>query len=580
MDTTVDVLPLNQHLLFFSDTLGTLQLGDLRDESFKPLASEHFYLNEFPAAKAFWMKVEIANPYSSTFRYVLYFHPGIDTISIYHSQTSRVQHIAALSPLSARPIRVAQELCTYVQFVPGQNTLYLRVSNTSLWSRELASFIANLAKPDVFLNYFLWARHVQGICLGVVGIMIVFHLVIFLFFRDRTFLLFIINIFVTLLYLLILKHYHAEIASAPWLIELLRFIRNPLAVLVCGSTLLFAQSFLSTREKDLLVHRLMSVTIGVSGLIAVLMLVGMKLWLLEQISIYLAVLTFLLVVIASLRSLAKGNPLAWYTFFGFFVFMTSVLLFFFPLSFTDYRANETDFHYYAEAFRAVVFAIGIADRFRRIRLESTRTQLEKKQVLLEQEQKLQREKERISRDLHDNIGSQLTTLKLGLRSSADSRALELPLEEVINQLRNTIWAIEQQNITLNDLATKMRNLVWQHQKAEQAVQVEFLEDVNGQLPLSPTDSVNALRVVQEGLQNGFKHAQATKILIRLISRDQEIVISIEDNGVGFNADQAHQEGHFGIRNMQKRAQEMRARLQISSSPQGTTVKLFFSALTQ
>ncbi len=581
IDPRAETVALNRHTTVFRDSIGLTSWSQLQNAQFQPLASEHFFFHQAPGIRVFWMKVELENPTDSTLRYILYFHPGVDTISVYQDGGAHAQTLSTLVPLALRPIRVAQELCTFIQLDPGRSTFYFRITNSSGWNRQLGSFIANLAKPDVFLNYFLWARTIQGICLGVVGIMIVFHIVIFLFFRDRTFLLFIINISLTLIYLLVLKHYHEELLPNPFLIELLRYLRNPIGALVCGTTLLFAQSFLSTRAKDQVFHFSMNGGVGISAVIAILMVAGFQLWWMEQISIYLGVLTFLLVVMASLRALAQGNALAWYTFLGFFVFMISVILFFFPLSYTDYRSNETDYHYYAEAFRSVIFAIGIADRFRRIRLEAARSALEKKQILLEQEQKLQREKERISRDLHDNIGSQLTTIKLGLRNSGSASSLESPLEDVITQLRNTIWAIEQPSITLSDLTNKVRNLVWQYQKMKQIPELEFSENVNPILLLSPSDSVNALRIVQECLQNCMKHARATRIELNMSSSLDSVTLVIRDNGVGFDLAEVTREGHFGLRNVQKRASEMQAKLELWAAPgAGTSVQVTFRALTQ
>jgi signal transduction histidine kinase len=578
IDTRAETVPLNRHTWVFRDSTGSVKFSQLREEWFRPLGSEHYYFREAPNSHFLWMKVAVENPTDSVLTYVLYFHPGVDTVTVYHNGARET--LSALAPLDQRPIRVAQELCTYVQLKPGTNIFFFQFTNRTRWSQELGSFIANLAEPDRFLNYFLWARTVQGICLGVVGIMIVFHFVIFLFFRDRTFLLFIVNISLTLIYLLILKHYHTEFGSSPRWIEWLRYVRNPVAALVCGTTLLFAQSFLATRIRDRVLHICMNLGIVLSAALAMLMLAGVELWVMEQTSIYLGVLTFLLVVIASLRSLAQGNALAWYTFLGFFIFMISVILFFFPLSYTDYRSNETDYHYYAEAFRAFIFAIGIADRFRRIRTEAARVELEKKQLLLEQEQKLQREKERISRDLHDNIGSQLTTLKLGLRNSGTATALESPLEEVITQLRNTIWAIEQPSITLQDLTTKLRNLVWQYQKSKQSVELEFVANAKEQMMLSPSDSVNALRIVQECLQNCVKHANASRIEVILQSDAEVISIIVRDDGVGFDSAAPTQADHFGLRNIQKRAADMYAKLQITSVVgSGTTIHLTFRALT-
>jgi signal transduction histidine kinase len=82
------------------------------------------------------------------------------------------------------------------------------------------------------------------------------------------------------------------------------------------------------------------------------------------------------------------------------------------------------------------------------------------------------------------------------------------------------------------------------------------------------------RIVQEALTNVIRHARATRIDVLLERRDEHLVLVVEDNGRGFEADLAHQAqaGHLGLIGMQERAEMLGGTLVIESNPgSGTTI---------
>ena len=79
------------------------------------------------------------------------------------------------------------------------------------------------------------------------------------------------------------------------------------------------------------------------------------------------------------------------------------------------------------------------------------------------------------------------------------------------------------------------------------------------------------RIIQEALQNVYKHAHANKVEINVISKNK-IIIYIKDNGRGFNPDNLR-EGN-GLINMKERARELGFKLNIYSDSSGTTIELY------
>lgn len=208
--------------------------------------------------------------------------------------------------------------------------------------------------------------------------------------------------------------------------------------------------------------------------------------------------------------------------------------------------------------------------------------LKNKLKQLELQQKIQEERERIARDLHDNVGSQLTYIITDLEHISENieSSLKTRLEETaqfarqtINQLRETIWAIHQASISAEDLETKIRDLVWQYTKNFKHIKIQTQIDFYENFILNAIQALNIYRILQEALNNAFKHSLATKIHLQVQSKDNWLKIEIQDNGIGFDVGHIIEKGHYGITNIHKRAEEIQAKLHISSSAQGTSITL-------
>ena len=91
-------------------------------------------------------------------------------------------------------------------------------------------------------------------------------------------------------------------------------------------------------------------------------------------------------------------------------------------------------------------------------------------------------------------------------------------------------------------------------------------------PLSREVETIIYRIVQEALSNVARHARATRATILVQKRDASVLTIIEDNGVGFDVDEAFRRGRTGLVEMRERAETLGGRLQIEATPdQGTTI---------
>jgi signal transduction histidine kinase len=94
------------------------------------------------------------------------------------------------------------------------------------------------------------------------------------------------------------------------------------------------------------------------------------------------------------------------------------------------------------------------------------------------------------------------------------------------------------------------------------------------LPPLPSDAAeHTYRFAQEAISNIVRHARASKVEIRLSIEGSDLVLSISDDGSGFEVETAGEQGGMGLRIMRYRAQSVSGRLAIESGSSGTRVAL-------
>jgi signal transduction histidine kinase len=187
------------------------------------------------------------------------------------------------------------------------------------------------------------------------------------------------------------------------------------------------------------------------------------------------------------------------------------------------------------------------------------------------------ERRRLARELHDETGQALTSILLGLKGVEDARR-EDELRAATAQLRELVvttlqdvrrLAVELRPKALDDfgLVPALERLADTFRE-QTGIEVE-LEPQLGDERL-PSELETALyRITQEALTNVVKHAQAKRVSIVLARREGSVTAVIEDDGRGFAADEAREDG-LGILGMQERIALLDGRLAVESSPGGGT----------
>ena len=199
---------------------------------------------------------------------------------------------------------------------------------------------------------------------------------------------------------------------------------------------------------------------------------------------------------------------------------------------------------------------------------------------------LEKDRRQISMELHDHIGQTLTSLKMNLeiihgKLKPDNTELEARIAvaqkrtiQAIKDIRNVSHGLRPAMIEALGVVSSLRELFNEIQQ-QADIEIHFFsrgiperfEDVK---------ELALYRVAQEALTNIIRHARAKNIFVNLVKKDKKLLLSVEDNGVGFDQDKvmdiSKKKGSLGLLIMRERAVQLDGEFTIESQPgKGTHV---------
>ena len=193
------------------------------------------------------------------------------------------------------------------------------------------------------------------------------------------------------------------------------------------------------------------------------------------------------------------------------------------------------------------------------------------------------ERQKLARDLHDSVSQALYGIALGARTArvlvereqASKDSLIESLDYVLSlaeaglaEMRALIFELRPESLEQEGLATALTKQAAATQ-ARHNIKVETDLCDEPPIPLSKKEAL--YRVVQEGLHNVVKHAQAKSIHLVMRMDRQYIYVEVQDDGIGFDPEQGFP-GHLGLRSMRERIERYAGSLNIESAPgEGATL---------
>lgn len=221
----------------------------------------------------------------------------------------------------------------------------------------------------------------------------------------------------------------------------------------------------------------------------------------------------------------------------------------------------------------------VEERTRELRLAEARL----RRLSARQDKLVEEERIRIAREIHDELGQNLTALNMGL-AVLGSRINSLE-PEVTQRLADLRRNLEQMIATVQRICQELRPMLlddlgllpaiaWRIEELQNSGGLEIsLQAEPPDLHLEPGLANSVYRLVQEALTNVGRHAAATAITVKLQRGDDFLRIQVTDNGRGMDAEAMEAPESLGIMGMRERMRNLGGELHILSAPgQGTTVQ--------
>jgi signal transduction histidine kinase len=195
------------------------------------------------------------------------------------------------------------------------------------------------------------------------------------------------------------------------------------------------------------------------------------------------------------------------------------------------------------------------------------------------------ERRRVAIELHDELGQSLTAIKINLQLSQRLKEQALTdlnqesiriVEDALQQVRRLATTLRPSMLDDLGLAPALKWIA--EQSATRGGFVVNFHHVRSQSRLAPDIETACFRIAQEALTNITRHAQAGQVEISLRREGEEMVLCVQDDGLGFDIEamrlRAVQGASLGVLGMQERANLIGGQLNIQSVPgQGSTVRL-------
>ena len=195
------------------------------------------------------------------------------------------------------------------------------------------------------------------------------------------------------------------------------------------------------------------------------------------------------------------------------------------------------------------------------------------------EQVKEQERARIAREIHDDLGGNLTAIKMALAMLSARLPQDPGLQEKAAYLDSlvdrSIEAVHRISLDLRPSTLDLgivAALEWQAREFEKTTGVACIfRSAERDIELDPDHAAALFRIFQEALTNVAKHAGATRVTVTLRRQRQHLTLVIADNGRGMLPADRLKPQSFGLRGMSERARALGGTLSLSAAPGGGTM---------
>lgn len=216
--------------------------------------------------------------------------------------------------------------------------------------------------------------------------------------------------------------------------------------------------------------------------------------------------------------------------------------------------------------------------------EKLRLEIEARERAQAERAAAQEDRRRLAQDIHDSVTQSIFSLIFTTQAAraAAQHGAPAPIDETLGEveaiarqalkdLRLLLYQLRSPLLDHGGLASALR---YRLDAVELRAGVRATLNAPNELTMSPAAEEGAYRVAMEALNNSLKHARASEVRVELHAEENELVLSVSDNGIGFDEGTIARNAGLGLVGMQERAAQLGGTISVRSQPrQGTTVTL-------
>jgi len=224
----------------------------------------------------------------------------------------------------------------------------------------------------------------------------------------------------------------------------------------------------------------------------------------------------------------------------------------------------------------IIISVGLSIRINKIFVSKMKLG---EQIIEQQKQLLsaiitgeEKERKRLARELHDGISGNLVSLTLKIKADSKKETIEKLAQDTLREVRHISHKLippQFDKRTIDEIISDYIRTI----ENEHEFKIQFITKGDFKL-LSNEYKITLYRIIQESISNTSKYANAKLLIIQLFKIENEVTISIEDDGNGFDIN-THSDG-IGLINMESRVNELKGEFSINSCTEnGTLITISF-----
>lgn len=494
-----------------------------------------------------------------------------------------------------------------LSLMPGEKAVYYasfhfirtNANNFSPYIIErdyLRSWLKNLKYRDPLVDISTY------VISGILLLMIFYSLAVYLQNRNREFLYYAIYAFCST-FLFFFKSYSLT-ENKEWNFfyeEYLDFIILGLGVYFY---LIFVRRFINTRENHPSIDKFLKIANWI--LVALLLIFSMIYFFSDRYVILFSlenyiikIFMFLIGAVFIWYSLKKKDTLLNYLAAGNFALIFFAIFSLLSLFGVRFAADKTSilnkgllYYELGVVLELIFFLSGLAYKNRRdltervrererFKLENERKEFEKQIAIVTTRQE---ERDRISADMHDELGSGMTAIRLmseivktKMKDQAfpELEKISNSANDLLGKMNSIIWTMKSSNDTLESLVAYLRANALEYFDNTPITCRVMVPDSIPSVEMTGEKRRNIFLSVKESLNNILKHAQATEVTVSITINPKKLIIKVSDNGVGIDTEKLRRFGN-GLSNMKRRMESING--EFNAENNGGSIITFTSPL--